>query len=304
MTPISDAILTVPRRRPRNPDDEDARQAIANISARVASARPTDAQESEYLDPIWARVRGRVPCPVCLGSGRATQGYCECPNGDDARSSYEDRRRREREEERASYIESWDRILAKPPRIYTGALGTFPVISVRNKVKRFMTEWDWNQNLILHGPTGRGKTALMLSMALMLRDEATATFPTRNVRFISMTDLQAHLRAGMDSDRNGGLSYEQRIENLCKVNLLLCDDVGAERRTDWWPTPLYDILYERYNRGFPTWMTTNLSIDIKKGEVVGDLVPWFDDHGRLMSRLLQNGRIIPVTGRDLRMPTE
>lgn len=234
-------------------------------------------------------------------------GYCACANGEKQRASNLAEMERTRAQILAQYGEHWDRILGAPAFIYAESLGKIPQKSVREKAQDFMREWDWTQNLILTGLAGRGKTSIVLTMARMLREDALRDVAhPRYIRFLSMTAMQSYLRAGMDAkDAGQGLTYEQRIDALSKCALLICDDVGTEYRKDdgWWPHPFFDILYARYNANLPTWITTNLTLDVSDtdGAISGTFLNWLDDDDRLISRLMQNGRTFEVTGRDLRL---
>jgi DNA replication protein DnaC len=311
MTPISQTFTPAPTRPQRDdPDAQDAREALSRVASHLGEGEDAD-------DLTWAwRRAGRVPCPHCRGMGlvmvagtqpgrRRVSGYCACANGEKQRENDRKDREREIEAQLAIYSATWTRLLNAPPHIYAQTLADFPEESVRNAAKTFLRRWGWKRNLILYGLTGRGKTSLVLTMAKALRKEALAGEP-KYVRFFSMGDMQRYLQAGLESNQTGhGASYDRRMDALGTCALLICDDVGTERRTEWWPDAWFRILYARYNAGLPTWITTNLAVEVKKHDdeliISGPFVEWLDDHGRLLSRLLENGITKEVTGRDLRL---
>jgi len=143
-----------------------------------------------------------------------------------------------------------------------------------------------NRGVLLYGPPGTGKTHL-----------AVATL--RNV--IEHKGLK-----GLFCDFRGLLidlksSYENRtssseiLDSVRKVPLLVLDDVGAERNTDWAKDILSEIINYRYTRSLPTIVTTNLRFDDLTGET---FVEKFDQ--RTESRLYDMCQIVKVEGHDRR----
>ncbi|GAA2730645.1 hypothetical protein GCM10010360_12470 [Streptomyces nogalater] len=103
-------------------------------------------------------------------------------------------------------------------------------------------------SLLIAGPTGTGKThqaygaiRTLLARGVRLRWEATTT-----------ADLHARLRprAGHDTERD--------LQTLARSPLLLLDDFGAARTSEWTEELTYRLINHRYEHMLPTLITTNL----------------------------------------------
>ncbi len=57
------------------------------------------------------------------------------------------------------------------------------------------------------------------------------------------------------------------IEALGRVDLLVIDDLGIVKRTDWSEQTIYTIIDERCSKGRSTLITTNLSLEELKKKV-------------------------------------
>ncbi|MGW4047063.1 ATP-binding protein [Streptomyces sp. NPDC004721] len=103
-------------------------------------------------------------------------------------------------------------------------------------------------SLLIAGPTGTGKThqaygaiRALLARGVRLRWEATTT-----------ADLYARLRprAGHDAERD--------LQTLARCPLLLLDDLGAAKTSEWTEELTYRLINHRYEHLLPTLITTNL----------------------------------------------
>jgi DNA replication protein DnaC len=106
---------------------------------------------------------------------------------------------------------------------------------------------------VLYGNSGVGKTHLALAIA----NEALR----RGLRliFITVPDLLDYLRAAYSPQ--SGDNYDQRFETLCRVPLLVLDDLGAESPTAWAQEKLFQLINRRYHGRLATVFTTNLPLD-------------------------------------------
>jgi len=101
---------------------------------------------------------------------------------------------------------------------------TAPQQKARHGVMEWLTgsfEPPW---LFLCGPCGTGKTHLAVSALLGMRARG------RSGRFVSVLELLSKLR---NSFRDGGAGPEGAIEKCCRARVLLLDDLGAERPTEF-----------------------------------------------------------------------
>ena len=80
------------------------------------------------------------------------------------------------------------------------------------------------------------------------------------------------------------------LNSFSCADLLVLDDFGVERVTDWTRQIFYTIINKRYNSMKSTVVTTNVSISQLENE--------FD--ARIISRLVEMCRVIEMGGEDFR----
>jgi DNA replication protein DnaC len=126
-----------------------------------------------------------------------------------------------------------------------------PVI-VRH-VRRFVDDVEANldagRGLWFHGDVGTGKSSLAMLVA------QTADAAGRSVAVYSVPHLLAEIRSTYDRDSTG--SYIDLFHRLCTVELLVLDDLGAEKTSEWVLEQLYSIVNERWQSSGSVIVTTN-----------------------------------------------
>lgn len=151
------------------------------------------------------------------------------------------------------------------------------------------------QGLYLSGPVGTGKTqaawgalaAWCTRTGIAPEHETRSCWDTRiapTAIFTRMTDLLDDLRPGDDA--------RQRVRDCQRVALLVIDDLGAEKPSEWTQERLYSIIDHRYANCMPLIVTSNLppkELAAQTGE-------------RTASRLAEMCTVVPVTGADRRRP--
>ena len=79
------------------------------------------------------------------------------------------------------------------------------------------------------------------------------------------------------------------IDSLNRYTLLIIDDLGAERKSEFMQEQVFNIIDARYRSGLPFIITTNLTADeIKKPQDVG--------YSRIYDRILERCFPVEVTG--------
>lgn len=135
--------------------------------------------------------------------------------------------------------------------------------------------------LIINGTTGTGKTHLAYALA------RAAVTGDRPAEWISTTApaMYASLRPSAPTP-------EVALYKLQSTPLLLIDDLGVNKLTEWVEETTHTVLDERYRRRLPVIITTNLEVPDFKA-AVGD---------RMASRLRQRCYRLTLDGPDRREP--
>lgn len=110
-----------------------------------------------------------------------------------------------------------------------------------------------NEGFILRGPTGCGKTHIAVAiLKSVIRRGFTGVY-------FNFTDLLSRIR---DSYQEDGTETEGTLLNIVDhCDLLVLDDVGAERPSEFVRDRLYLIINRRYENARPIIITTNLDDD-------------------------------------------
>ncbi len=114
-------------------------------------------------------------------------------------------------------------------------------------VENFPEMYRQNQGMLFWGDVGTGKSYTAAAIANELMERLHPVIMTSFVKLLQ--DMQ-----GFDSDDG---AYMNRL-NMAK--LLIIDDLGAERGTDFALEKVYDIIDSRYRSGKPAIFTTNLTM--------------------------------------------
>lgn len=109
--------------------------------------------------------------------------------------------------------------------------------------------------LVLVGANGAGKTHLAAAIA---NARIAAGQPAL---FVVVADLLDYFRQAFDP-RNGGDTYSDRFEMTRDHPLLILDDLGAEKQTDWAEEKLFQIVNHRYNARLPLVITSNVIVSV------------------------------------------
>ena len=112
--------------------------------------------------------------------------------------------------------------------------------------------------LLMMGPYGCGKTHLAAAIANFAVSLGVPTL------FLTVPDLLDWLRssfAGADA------SFEERLDEIRNIRLLVLDDLGTQNATPWSEEKLYQILNYRYVNHLPMVVTTNLTMQEIDGRI-------------------------------------
>lgn len=159
---------------------------------------------------------------------------------------------------------------------------------VIEKAKRYVSNWgemlEKNIGLCFFGNVGTGKTFAAACIANALIDQGIRVIMTDFSRILN--DMQSFdIR-----DKNGYIS------NICDSSLLIIDDLGAERQSEYALQIVEQVIDRRYKAKKPLLLTTNIPLEKIKNP---------DDmkYSRIYSRILGMTIPVQVCGKDKRQET-
>lgn len=110
------------------------------------------------------------------------------------------------------------------------------LIGLESRLREWSVEPDgW---IVLTGNHGVGKTHLASAIANVRLNQGD------RVAFATVPDLLDHLRASYNQDSQD--SYDQVFRRLLEVQLLILDDLGAHKSSDWAEEKIYQLINHRY----------------------------------------------------------
>lgn len=117
----------------------------------------------------------------------------------------------------------------------------------RRYAEHFDLMAEKNQGLIFYGDVGTGKTFAAACIANYLLSRGVSVVMTSFVKLLN--SMQTY-----------GNDNERLISNMNRAKLLIIDDLGAERDTDFAQEHVYNIIDSRSRAKLPLIITTNLTI--------------------------------------------
>jgi DNA replication protein DnaC len=223
-----------------------------------------------------------------------------------------DQEKAQTEAERLKKIEQDER-LAKVKRLFdqskmgerfkTRTFENFKVDSQNTKAFRAMKMYadnfskyvDQGIGILLTGPYGGGKTYLAAALAHDLINRGVP------VVFGTMITLLGKIKGTYSGNRNQE-DESEILETYASVDLLIIDDLGKERVSEWSLEKLFSIVNERYENNLPIVLTSNYSMEtlIDKLSITKDGNKNSDVAESLVSRLYEMCRGIRLNTSDRR----
>lgn len=142
------------------------------------------------------------------------------------------------------------------------------------------------KGVLLYGSTGVGKTHLVVSTMRYLALEKGFS-----VRFVDFFLLLQQIKATFT---NGG-SQDAIIADLDRPDLLVIDELGKGRATEWEKTVVDALVARRYNSGKTLFITTNYDVEEGRAGALPERVG-----KRVMSRLYEMCEFFSIDGDDYR----
>ncbi len=204
------------------------------------------------------------------------------------------------------------RIRLRVPKRYLESTLTNFVGNVSGDVEKWLK--SKTENLLIQSPkAGNGKTHLAISCMIEImkrleddcvrenieawelvkpsykggRYDKDYTITKPNATFVNFSDLMLEVKASFDSKE---ITEQEVIKKYCEYTVVVIDDIGAEKSSDYTQAVIYSIINRRYEDMKPTIITTNLS----SGDITGSY------GSRILSRVA-SGTIITLDGNDKRL---
>jgi len=182
---------------------------------------------------------------------------------------------------------------AVPPRYRNAeAASSSPVIAAW--AQQVAHNPDDARSLLLTGTTGTGKTHQAWAALRMIAEAG----PNR-YELIATTaaDMYGSLRPG-----GSGRGEKAELDRLVRIPILLLDDLGSAKASEWVEETTYRLINERYNQCRPTIFTSNYPTAAPRDKQGNVLSPGLDVvlGERIVSRLAEMTDVVVMAGADRR----
>ena len=218
---------------------------------------------------------------ILFGTEQIVECLCECEaDARDREEAQAKRRARMAEIRRRKADGLRDASLARCT--FENDLGYQPESAkLRAYARQFPEMIKSGAGLLLWGDVGTGKTFLAACVANALLDQGIPVLMTGTAKLLNA------LTGVYPSERNAYL------ESLNAYSLLILDDLGMERGTEFAMEQMFSVIDGRYRTGKPLIVTTNLTLQELKNPP--DLA-----HARIYDRLLEMCTPIRINGQNVR----
>lgn len=229
------------------------------------AVRNNPAEDGDYID-----AEGFVCCGKCHTRRQAVINVPDPETGEkkpvkvpvscECRSRAEETRRRdEQQRKEMEVVASLKKQSLMGERLRDATFENFRETKNNAKILRYCCRYaerfdemlEKNQGLLFYGGVGTGKTFAAACIANYLLDRR------RPVVMTSFVKLLESMQSFKEDD-------SVLLTRLNRAKLLIIDDLGAERSTDFALEKVYNIVDSRYRARLPIILTTNLSMEEMK----------------------------------------
>ena len=149
-----------------------------------------------------------------------------------------------------------------------------------------------NKGLLLQGPVGVGKTRLLCAIANALIKK----FKSLELYYIDWNDLVREMRSGEGHASRDFFTINELMNKLTTVDLLLFDELGASKLSEWVQDNIYYIFNKRYNQQKLTVCAANYPDEpVNREETLAQRIGV-----RIRSRLYEMTNAFAIKGSDYR----
>ena len=261
------------------------------IEAMITDITATTAEAEDYTgeDGLLYCGKCHTPKEAYFAEGKTCFGRDRHPTDCDCQRAA--RKEREAAEKRRSHLETVERLKRqgftdKTMQDWTFANDNGSCPQMKNAAG-YVARWeqikDGNYGLLLWGRVGTGKSYFAGCIANALMEQEVPVCMTNFATILG--DLAA--------------SFEGRneyISRLCSYPLLILDDFGMERGTEYGLEQVYSVIDSRYRSGKPLIATTNLTLEELQH-------PQDTPHARIYDRLTSMCAPVRFTGSNFRKET-
>lgn len=232
--------------------------SMAALASRLSI--PVEPSEGDYIGED-----GYLTCGVCgkhkefrrqlpfMDKPFITRTLCDC--GIAARARLEEEERLRAERQKVAELSTYSLV---DERFHESTFDNFIETAdnarafriARNYVRNFDEMYRNAKGLILYGPTSTGKTFIADCIANALMKQGVPTLVTS---IIALT-------------RSNGEELPKILRLMKSARLLVLDDYGAERHTDFKSEQIFDLIDTRYGSKKPMIITTNFPLTDLKNE--------------------------------------
>lgn len=222
----------------------------------------------EEMNPIqpedWLDDDGLIHCGVCgknkqtrvkfslfgKSEDRIVACICDC-----RKKEYEEQKRQEEHREQMDFIHRLKSASLMSDKFREATFEAYetrpenekPLRIAKNYVDKFNLMQERNQGILFYGTVGTGKSFTSACIANALLNRGISVVMTSFVKILQ--DIQGN-----------HINESQYITILEKAHLLIIDDLGAERNTDFALEKVYNIIDSRVRINKPLILTTNLTL--------------------------------------------
>lgn len=223
---------------------------IDTINARIS--RQYSEHEGDYRNGngllMCGKCHSEKECTLTKPDGTTKTVHCACKC---SVAQHEKEAEEKRKRDRMQYLDSMRRtgFPDAEMREWTFAKSDHTDQRNENIARKYVANFDamreQGTGLLLCGQVGTGKSFLAAAIANELISQGTPCLMTNFSRIISRV-----------SEKFGG--DQKYLDNLNRFDLLIIDDLGAERDSDFTWEKVMNVIDARYRAGLPIIITTNL----------------------------------------------